>query len=195
MSKKLDEMTNDELWQLFPIILTPYQESWKLAYETEKEILFRAFGNEIVRINHIGSTSVPGLTAKPTIDILLEVDEDIDISMFHQKAIKLGYLVSVQHENPAPHLLLKRGYTELGFVGQAYHIHVRYPGDWGELYFCDYLRNHPSICMEYEDLKYHLQKQYEHNRNKYTEGKSDFILSITQRAKDEYQNRYKPLGK
>ncbi len=74
--KDLNEMSNEELWQLFPIILSPHNPEWPGRYKTEKELLIKTIGAEnIVRINHIGSTAVPGLTAKPTIDILLEIQQ------------------------------------------------------------------------------------------------------------------------
>lgn len=77
--KDLNEMSNEELWLLFPIILSPHNPEWPRRYETEKELLIKTIGAEnIVRINHIGSTAVPGLTAKPTIDILLEIQQKTD---------------------------------------------------------------------------------------------------------------------
>ena len=71
MDKCPTEMRDEELWQLFPIILVPYDASWPEAYRSESLRLREAVGSNIVRISHIGSTTVPGLTAKPTIDILL----------------------------------------------------------------------------------------------------------------------------
>ena len=76
MDKCPTEMRDEELWQLFPIILVPYDTSWPEAYRSESLRLREAVGSDIVRISHIGSTAVPGLTAKPTIDILLEIEPD-----------------------------------------------------------------------------------------------------------------------
>ena len=76
MDKCPTEMRDEELWQLFPIILVPYDTSWPEAYRSESFRLREAVGSDIVRISHIGSTAVPGLTAKPTIDILLEIEPD-----------------------------------------------------------------------------------------------------------------------
>jgi len=73
-------MTNKELWALFPIILSEYKPEWKENYLKEKPVLERAIGKPIiVRMNHIGSTAVPDLIAKPTIDVLLEIKNDTDI--------------------------------------------------------------------------------------------------------------------
>jgi len=74
-------MTDEERWQLFPIILSEYQPAWPENYRREKARLEQAIGlSEIVRINHIGSTAVPGLIAKPTIDVLLEIQDAADTS-------------------------------------------------------------------------------------------------------------------
>lgn len=190
MSKKLDQMTNEELWQLFPIILSEYNPLWPQIYESEANLLKKIYSNNIVRINHIGSTSVEGLVAKPTIDILLEMNRNTDLKWFEQTAIENGYLVSVHLDNPAPHFLLKKGYTEDGFVGQAFHVHVRYFGDYNELYFRDYLREHEDARMAYVSLKKELQIKYEHDRDKYTSEKGNLILFYTDLARKLYPNRY-----
>lgn len=117
LMKKLSEMSNQELWNLFPIILSDYKEIWVDEYEHEKENLIHMFSQFIKRINHIGSTSVIGLSAKPTIDILLEIDESTPITWFEEIATSRGYLISRHSENPRPYLLLKKGYTEHGFDG------------------------------------------------------------------------------
>lgn len=67
-------MSNEELWELFPIILTEYQKDWERLYKLEEQQLRAIVGKDIVCIQHIGSTAVKDLIAKPTIDILLEID-------------------------------------------------------------------------------------------------------------------------
>ncbi|APC41260.1 GrpB family protein [Clostridium estertheticum] len=80
MGKELSEMALKELWELFPIILKKHNTDYKEWYETEKQkLLSRIDRKDISRINHIGSTSVEGLIAKPTVDILLEIDNEINI--------------------------------------------------------------------------------------------------------------------
>ncbi len=85
---------------------------------------------------------------------------------------------------------LNKGYTETGFADKVYHIHLRYAGDNDELYFRDYLNEHPDVAKEYETLKLRLWKQYEHNRDAYTDAKTDFISKWTAEARKEYGNRY-----
>ena len=184
-------MTNEELWALFPIILSEYRAEWAKFYEQEKDTIISALGtNNMYRINHIGSTSVPGLIAKPTIDILLEIPTDADIPSLTAALISPGYISNTQPNNPAPHLMFMKGYTPQGFRGQAVHLHVRFPGDWDELYFRDYLRSHPETAKSYGKLKQNLQLRYEHDRDAYTEAKTDFIQEATRLARKEMGNKY-----
>ena len=184
-------MTNEELWALFPIILSEYRAEWAKFYEQEKDTIISALGtNNMYRINHIGSTSVPGLIAKPTIDILLEIPTDADIPSLTAALISAGYICNTQPNNPAPHLMFMKGYTPQGFRGQAVHLHVRFPGDWNELYFRDYLRSHPETAKSYGKLKQNLQLRYEHDRDAYTEAKTDFIQEATRLARKEMGNKY-----
>ena len=85
---------------------------------------------------------------------------------------------------------LNKGYTKNGFADKVYHIHLRYAGDNDELYFRDYLNDHPEVAKEYEILKLQLWKQYEHNRDAYTNAKTDFISRWTAEARKEYRGRY-----
>ena len=188
MCKCLEDMSNAELWQLFPIVLTEYQPQWKPNYLMEKTVIEKAIGREaVVRISHFGSTSVPGLLAKPTIDILLEIREDTDVDILVSNLRSAGYIPSLQPEKPAPHLMFMKGYTPHGFEGQAYHLHVRYPGDYDELYFRDYLVSHPDAAAEYGRLKRELQRQYRHDRDGYTAAKGEFIRKVTMIAREEQE--------
>ena len=139
-TKQLSEMTLEELWQLFPIILSAYNPDWKLYYNEEKELLTRYFGNIMVRISHIGSTAVEGLTAKPTVDILLEVTPDSAPETVREIAARCGYTVMSVKLTPEYRLDLCKGYTPHGFEGKVFHLHIRHPGDWDEIVFRDYLR-------------------------------------------------------
>jgi GrpB-like predicted nucleotidyltransferase (UPF0157 family) len=79
MNKSLDEMTNEERGKLFPIILSDYKPVWKRNFLKEKGVVEHAIGlHDIIRISHIGSTAVPELISKPTIDILVEIVDDAD---------------------------------------------------------------------------------------------------------------------
>ncbi len=189
MTKQLEEMSSKELGMLFPIIINKPNPMWHDLYLSEKTNIEQIIGlNNIVRINHFGSTSVPNLYAKPTIDILLEIQNDMDTEEVISLIKSIGYNYSYQPNNPPPHMMFMKGYTQEGFRGQAYHLHVRYSGDWNELYFRDYLILHPEIAEEYGKLKLHLKEIYEFDRDGYTNAKSSFIKRITKQARKELGN-------
>jgi len=191
MSKPLGEMTNEELWEIFPIVLTEYNPDWPLWYLEERERLVNALGDDVIfRVHHYGSTSVPGLMAKPTVDILLEIRGDTDIDSLIRALEQTGYITSPQPDNPPPHLMFMKGYTPAGFAEKVFHLHVRYPGDWNELYFRDWLREHPETANEYAALKLSLKDRFRHNRDGYTEAKGVFIRAVTEKAWARYDGRY-----
>ncbi len=177
--KSLKEMTNTELWALFPIILKPYDSKWPIIYKQEEKKLCDALGDTIITIDHIGSTSVPGLMAKPIIDILMQIKQNADLDVLCDGLHTLGYIDNKDDSRPAPHYMFMKGYTTEGFKPPVFHLHVRYPGDYDELYFRDYLRKHPDVCNDYTRLKKKLQKQHEHDRDAYTEAKTAFIKKYT----------------
>jgi GrpB-like predicted nucleotidyltransferase (UPF0157 family) len=72
-------------------------------------------------------------------------------------------------------------------MGQAYHVHVRYSGDWDELYFRDYLIQNPQVKKKYEDLKIVLANEYKNDREGYTEKKTDFVKRINEIARKNNQ--------
>lgn len=177
--KSLNDFTIAELGQLFPIIISDYSDKWPDLYALESKIITDSFSKaEIVRIDHIGSTAIPRLKAKPTIDILLQVTEQIDIQKLKDTFKSIGYEINNHPENPAPHLTFVKGYTNQGFKGQAYHVHIRYRGDWDEIRFKDYLIKHNDIAKEYESLKLELAEKYKHNRELYTDSKTEWIKKI-----------------
>jgi GrpB-like predicted nucleotidyltransferase (UPF0157 family) len=151
------EMTREELWELFPIILKEYNPNYPIWYETEKEKLLKSFDdNLILRISHIGSTAVPGLLSKPIIDILMEISTQSDINKLIDRLKSMKWLLMNSSDQPSFHQSYNKGYTKYGFDEKVYHLHIRYAGDWNELYFRDYLIEHPEIAKEYAELK--LQK-------------------------------------
>lgn len=180
-------LSTQELGDLFPIILEDHNPEWAQHYLHEENLIFGAIGEFIFRIHHIGSTSVPGLVAKPTIDVLVEIGRNSDCGKVVEAMKQCGFLFASKPENPAPHMMFMKGYTEQGFKGQAVHVHVRYPGDWDELYFCEYLRKHPEKQQAYVDVKRSLKARFEHDREAYTNGKSDFIQHLTMLARAEMQ--------
>ena len=186
MGKKLSEMSLEELWQLFPIFLTEHQDCWKEWYFEEERLLKNAL-SKIERISHIGSTAISSIWAKPIIDILVEVPNGSDVFEYKDLITNNGYICMSQSENG---ISFNKGYTEDGFADRVFHLHLRYCGDNDELYFRDYLIDHPAVAKEYEELKLRLWKKYEHNRDAYTNAKTELVKEYTEKARILYGNRY-----
>lgn len=191
INKKLEEMTNEELWKLFPIIIKEHSSQYPVWYQQEAERIRRIAGvGQIQRMNHIGSTAVEGLVAKPTVDILLEVNRDTDMGQLKGALKQDGWILMSESNQPELRIVFNKGYTESGFADKVFHLHVRYPGDHGELYFRDYLRAHPDDAARYGDLKLELKKKYEFNRDAYTEAKTGIVNEYTKKARKEFLGKY-----
>ena len=174
-------MTTKELGQLFPIIIKDYSHKWTSLFQSEENAITNSFTqSEIVRIDHIGSTAIPGIQGKPTIDILLQIAKQTDLQKVKDVFESLDYQLNKQPDNPPPHMTFVKGYTEQGFKGQAYHVHVRYKGDWNEIRFRDYLIKHGDVAKEYETLKLALAEKHRDDREAYTDSKTDFIEKINE---------------
>ncbi|MBR4080596.1 MAG: GrpB family protein [Clostridia bacterium] len=186
MGKRLSEMSLSELWQLFPIILTEHQECWKDWYREEESQLKRILPPE-VRIAHIGSTAIASIWAKPIIDILVGVPVNTRPEDYKNAIVTGGYICMHHGENG---ISFNKGYTENGFAERVYHLHLRHMNHDGELYFRDYLLEHPDVAKAYEKLKLALWKEYEHDRDAYTNAKAEFVRKYTARAKLLYGQRY-----
>ena len=186
MRKNLSEMTLEELWQLFPIVLVEHQECWKNWYLEEETLLKNAL-SKMCRISHIGSTAIQGIWAKNIVDVMVEISEKADMEEIAHILEQNGF---IKMSDEKRRISLNKGYTKEGFADKVYHIHLRYTGDNDELYFRDYLNEHPHIAEEYEALKLELWKRYEHNRDAYTNAKTEFIRKWTAEARMKYVDRY-----
>lgn len=179
-------MTTEELGELFPIIIRDFDKNWENYFNAEKELILELFEeSEIENIKHIGSTAVPDLKAKPTIDILIEISEKLEPEKIIEKLELNGYQYIHRLENPPPHMMFVKGYSLKGFKGNSFHIHVRYKGDWDELYFRDYLRKNRKTAKEYEALKLELAIKFRNDRDAYTNAKTDFIEKINKLARED----------
>ena len=191
--KELKDMSLEELWHLFPIILKEHNPDYAAWYDEEKKNLVRLLnGYHVCRINHIGSTSVEGLIAKPTVDILLELPIAYDADSISDLLQGDGWTIMAR-DNTSKTIDLNKGYTPNGFAEKVFHLHVKPSGDWNELYFRDYLQKYPEVARQYETLKLKLKEQFEHNRDAYTDAKSDFIMKFTLKARAEFPGLYLPV--
>lgn len=203
MKRKLSELSVDEWKKTFPIILKYHNANYKNWYESEKQNILNAVNVEdIARINHIGSSAVEGLIAKPTIDILLEIDGCCDVSklLADLKAIGYGDEIFTRSDDPM-RLLLGKGYSSDGYAERVFHLHVRYLGNWDELYFRDFLIANPDVATEYGKLKLNILKDIEKGLiermpngmpSGYSQAKLVFVEKYSKLAIQEFPNRYKP---
>lgn len=181
-NKNLAEMTLRELWELFPIVLVDHQSQWKDCATKEIIILKHILAEFGPEINHIGSTAIPSIKAKPIIDILVELPIDIPFQQVIDVMLHAGYIMM---SSSATRLSFNKGYTPDGYAEEVFHIHVHRYGDNDEIYFRDYLISHPASAREYESLKMSLLPHYRNDRDGYTAAKSQFVSTITALAKSK----------
>jgi len=179
--KSLHQMSAEELGRLFPVVLSEYDPQWKDRFLEEKRNILRFVSSDMVaKIEHIGSTAIPGIKAKPVIDILLELNMCSDLLAENLKQSFTGneYHYIAKPENPPPHMMFVKGYTCDGYKGQAFHVHVRLPGTHDECRFRDKLIQDHECAREYENLKIQLARKFPFNRDAYTDGKTAFIEDV-----------------
>ena len=188
MGKEPRDMTLEELWELFPITLVEHDDGWREQYEAVEKrlaVLLGDFG--IARVSHVGSTAVGGIKAKAIVDVLVEASEGESVEAVAARLEEGGFTRMSATDN---RVSLNLGYTGEGFAEKVYHVHVRKAGDNDELYFRDYLNAHPQAAREYEALKMRLWKEFERDRDAYTDGKAEFVRRCTDAARAEYAGRY-----
>jgi len=186
-AEKLERVLREE------VALAPYDDDWPAKFHDEAEHLHSCLPKGLMRrVEHFGSTAVPGLLAKPIIDILVEVAD-------------LG-----ETKSRVPPILESQGYDyfwrpTFGDDGEPFyvwfikrnpstatrthHIHMverDFESHWDRLLFRDYLIAYPSVAKEYGRLKSKLALAFSNDRVGYTQGKSEFIVEVTERAKNLY---------
>ena len=170
MSKDLKDMTLKELWELFPIVLAPHNPDW---HEWAREEIIAL--SDLLEDHGPISTAIPGIQAKPTIDILVEIAPDADWQGVRAMMEDAGYICMSFPDN---RMSFNKGYTPAGYADKVFHVHVHRIGDNEEILFRDYLLAHPEYAEEYEKLKLSLLSKYKSNRDGYTEAKSEFVKTI-----------------
>lgn len=170
-----------------PVIIVDYDPRWPRFYDEEKANLVRVIGPMMVKIEHIGSTAVPGLAAKPIIDIMAGMQHLSDATWCIQPLRTLGYEYVPDDEK----CVSDRRYFRKGNVpgterGSTHHLHIVEAGSdaWDRhVLFRDYLRGHPEEARRYADLKKTLTARFNPDRESYTNAKTDYIQEIIARAK------------
>jgi len=185
MKKSLEQRINAAIRE--KIRMVPYDPRWPQIFEAEKEFLRSKFPRPLLkRIEHFGSTAIPGLTAKPIVDMLIEVNS---LSATKRHIVPVleseGYDYFWREDcSPAYAWFIKRNSKGI----RTHHLHMVEANSklWERLFFRDYLREFPNEAQRYEDLKRDLAEKYPNDRVAYTEGKTEFIVPLTEKARRYY---------
>lgn len=164
------------------ISIVPYDPAWPKQYEEEKWELQKALGSLIVQIEHIGSTAVPGLGAKPIIDITIALKNIADVNGCVLPLENSGYEHLGENGIPGRHFFRKFS-KETGI--RTHHLHiVGTDSDFVKkhLLFRDYLHDHPETVQQYYQLKKELAAKHGKDRDSYTDAKTEFIESVFGKA-------------
>ncbi len=171
----------------------PYDPDWPESFRKEKEYLLSYLPNDLIRrIEHFGSTAVPGLAAKPIVDMLAEVT---DLQATRIRIVPVlesqgyDYFWRPTHGDDGPPFYAWFIKRDPRTRARTHHIHMvegHFTEHWDRLLFRDYLVEHPEVAREYEALKIRLASASPRDRVAYTRGKTGFIERVTEQAKHYY---------
>lgn len=160
--------------------VVPYCSGWPELYRQEAEKISKILGEQLVAIHHIGSTSVPGLPAKPIIDILPVVKEISAVDAHNAQFEALGYEPRGEYGIPG------RRFFRKGLEHRTHHIHIFQESDQPNILrhvaVRDYLRAHPGAAAAYAALKIKLAAQFPQDIEAYCDGKDSFVKDLEQKA-------------
>lgn len=171
------------------IEIVDYNPNWVNMFEREAESIYKVVEKDLIaEIQHIGSTAVPGLAAKPVIDIMIGLRDLSDGKNIIQPLQNLGYVFWADNPNPEKMFFVK-GMPPYG-KQRTHHAHVvEIDGEfWQRRLFRDYLRIHPQEASRYEKLKRELAVKFRDDREAYTKGKSDYVAEIMEKARQKFDN-------
>jgi GrpB-like predicted nucleotidyltransferase (UPF0157 family) len=160
------------------IEIVPYDPRWPDLFAAEAPLVRAALGDQVIAIEHFGSTAIPGLAAKPIIDILVAVRSLAAMDNAEAALAPLGYVF--WRDNPKrDRMFFVKGMPPYG-ARRTHHVHITEPSGemWRRRIFRDYLIKHPEAAQNYEALKRDLMAQFPDDREAYTAGKTRFIDAI-----------------
>jgi GrpB-like predicted nucleotidyltransferase (UPF0157 family) len=166
------------------VVLIPYDEAWPSLFVEERVRIERSLGSWAKGIEHVGSTAVPGLAAKPILDIMVGVRSLRDAERCIRPLEQLCYDYRGEAGVPG-RLFFRKGNPK------THHLHLTEIGSefWERhLVFRDYLRAHHETARKYAQLKHHLADRFRRDRAAYTEAKTDFISEVVRRATEDKHN-------
>ena len=176
------------------VSVVPYEPAWPRMFEEEKRHLLDCLPQDLIRrIEHFGSTAIPGLAAKPIVDVLVEVSSLQETKARIAPVLEAEgyeYFWRATHGESGPPFyawFIKRNSAGV----RTHHVHMVESDfeHWDRLLFRDYLIDHPKTAKEYEALKLALARDYPNDRVAYTRGKTEFVVRVTQVAKEHYLSK------
>ena len=165
------------------VLLVPYQEEWKKLFDSEERLIRGALGETALAVEHIGSTSIPGIKAKPIIDIMVGIRDLSELEKAIPALEKIGY------EYRGEQGIKGRPFFRKGTVtASTYHLSVVEHG--GEIWrkhkgFRDYLLKHKDAARKYNELKRNLAAEFKDDREAYTDGKTKFVEEILRLSREK----------
>jgi GrpB-like predicted nucleotidyltransferase (UPF0157 family) len=166
------------------IVIAEYDPLWPEKFQKHAEIIRRALGTKALSVEHVGSTSVPGLAAKPIIDIIVLVENSGDEAAYLAVLLAAGYVLRVREPDWYQHRMLRTPKLDV-------HVHIFSPGCVEVdrmLAFRNRLRSNAEDRLRYEALKRNLAKQGWPDMNDYARAKTEVVEQITARALQEVAN-------
>jgi len=164
-----------------PIVIRDSDPQWPQLYSVEQRYLWEILSTCAVQIEHIGSTSVPGLAAKPIIDISVAVRDLTDVTACVPALGRLGYVEFPINPTFQRRLFCKGSYNE-----GSHHLHLSVYGSaaWAEpILFRDYLRAHPTAAARYQQIKRALATKHQHDLNGYHDEKAGCVVALMEQAR------------
>lgn len=164
--------------------IVEYDYCWPARFEEERARIERVIVRWLVEIEHVGSTAVPGLDAKPVIDVMVGLESMPDADRCVEPLIRLGY--SYWQEGAEPHHRLFAKFVDAGWTARTHNLHLVEARGWywkERLLFRDYLRADPAMALEYAWLKHELAQRFRDDREAYTAAKAKFVAAVVVKAR------------
>jgi GrpB-like predicted nucleotidyltransferase (UPF0157 family) len=165
------------------VVVEPYDPEWPRLFEEERQRIVAAIGHIVAGVHHVGSTSIPGMAAKPVIDIAVLLHDFDDGERCIEPLEKIGYEHRGLSQDIPGDRFFRRGDP------RSYHLHmyaVDSPIRADHFNFRDYLIAHSEVAMEYADLKLALAERYPKDRPSYIEAKAPFVKGVLENAAKEF---------
>jgi GrpB-like predicted nucleotidyltransferase (UPF0157 family) len=162
------------------VTLLPHSEEWHQLFADEKARILNVIGEHVIDIEHVGSTAICGIVAKPILDLMVGIPQFEDGEKCVQSLERLGYEYKGENGVPLRHFFGKGS-------SRTHHLHmVAADSDFWKhhLLFRDYLINNRQVAGEYNDLKLGLAARFPEDREEYTNGKEPFVQRILQEARN-----------